>query len=580
MKVSKFLPAVLAALTVTAGFAPKPALAAPDDAKVPVIISYNQAPQPFDIAVLQSRGGEISAKFDIIPAMAARVPASSIDGLSRNPRIRVIEPDGLFYASDAELDNAWGVKRIGSGTVHAGGITGAGVSVAICDSGIDYTHSDLNDNYVGGYDFVNNDDDPMDDEGHGTHVAGSVAAEDNGSGVVGVAPGASLYGLKVLDSSGSGNYSWVISALQWCASNDIDVANFSLSSNGDPGSAVENAFIAAYNAGVISFAASGNDGRRNGRGDTCDFPARYPIVIAVASTTSSDSRSSFSSTGPDVELAAPGSSIVSTYLGGGYASASGTSMASPHAAGLAALVIQAGLTSPDDIRAQMQSTAIDLGDTGRDDKYGFGLIDAVAATSNIGPQNDAPVAVIGNPADGTTFSTGASVSFSGSGSDTEDGDVTASLVWTSSIDGQIGTGASFNANLTDGNHTIIATATDSKGKTGSTSIGVTVGNPPSNEMTVESITYSTYGGKGRNLRTTVTVVDSSGSPVADASVSVNLTNDAGGSWTGSGTTNADGKLSLGLRNAPSATYTTTVTSVTKSGLTWDGITPPNSYTKS
>ena len=112
--------------------------------------------------------------------------------------------DLKIHAIDAELDNTWGVKRIGAGIVHDGGNEGLGVKVAIIDSGIDYTHPDLNGNFAGGHDFVNGDTDPMDDNGHGTHVAGSAGAEDNSSGVVGVAPQAQLYALKVLSSAGGG----------------------------------------------------------------------------------------------------------------------------------------------------------------------------------------------------------------------------------------------------------------------------------------------------------------------------------------------------------------------------------------
>ncbi|MBU2052676.1 MAG: S8 family serine peptidase, partial [Nanoarchaeota archaeon] len=149
--------------------------------------------------------------------------------------------------------------------------------------GIDYNHPDLKSNYKGGYDFVNTDTDPMDDHGHGTHVAGTVAALDNGIGVVGVAPEANLYALKVLSSGGSGSYSDVIAALQWCVNNGIQVTNNSYGSSGDPGTNVKEAFDNAYNIhGIIHVAAAGNSGNPPGRGDNIIYPARYDSVIAVA----------------------------------------------------------------------------------------------------------------------------------------------------------------------------------------------------------------------------------------------------------------------------------------------------------
>lgn len=287
-----------------------------------------------------------------------------------------VEFDSMVYALevDGELDNSWGVKRIGAGFVHDDGNKGAGVKIAVIDTGIDYKHTDLDSNYKGGYDFVNSDNDPMDDDGHGTHVAGIIAAEDNGVGVVGVAPMANLYALKVLDSKGSGSYSDVIAALQWCVDYDIQVTNNSYGSSGDPGYTVKAAFDNSALAVVLHVAAAGNSGNLTGTGDNIIYPAAYDSVIAVAATDQSDKRASWSSTGPDLELSAPGVNIYSTYIGiGGYATLSGTSMASPHVAGTAALVIAAGIF---DVRGQLQSTADDLGATEWDSKYGYGLVDA------------------------------------------------------------------------------------------------------------------------------------------------------------------------------------------------------------
>lgn len=356
--------------------------------KVDVLIGFKSTPGTADEALVRRGGGSIKARFHLVPAIAASVPESAIPGLLRNPRVTVIEPDGRFFAVDAELDSSWGVKKIGAGTVHDGGNKGANIKVAIIDTGIDYNHPDLAANYAGGRDFVNNDTNPMDDNGHGTHVAGTVAARDNGVGVVGAAPEAKLYALKVLNASGSGSFSNVIAALQWARDNGMQVTNNSYGSKSDPGTIVRQAFDNAGAAGVLHIAAAGNSGNCAGKNNSVGYPARYASVVAVAATDAGNKRACFSSTGPDVEISAPGVSINSTRRGGGYTVMSGTSMASPHVAGAAALVIADGITDVngngrinDEVRTRLDSTATDLGKAGRDPQYGYGLVNAVAATA-------------------------------------------------------------------------------------------------------------------------------------------------------------------------------------------------------
>lgn len=385
----------------------------PPDGLVKVLIGFKQKPGLAEQAVVQGAGGKIKYTYHLIPAIAASIPDTAIEALQKNPNITNVELDIMVYALDDELDNSWGVKRIGAGLVHDFGNKGVGVKVAIIDSGVDYGHVDLDDNFetLLGYDFVNDDNDPMDDNGHGTHVAGTVAAEDNGDvmvGVVGVAPGASLYALKVLDSKGSGRYSDVIAALQWCVDHKIQITNNSYGSSGDPGVIVKEAFDNAYSARILHIAAAGNSGNSYGVGDNIIYPARYDSVIAVAATDKSDKRASWSSTGSDLELSAPGVAINSTLLGGGYGEKSGTSMASPHVAGTAALVIAAGIS---DVRAQLQNTADDLGAIGWDSKYGYGLVDADGAAGVKTPlDTEAPVITVatGN----TTGTMGESVTIS------------------------------------------------------------------------------------------------------------------------------------------------------------------------
>ena len=178
--------------------------------------------------MVRGHGGDIKYSYTIINAIAAKLPEPAIENIQKNPRVTYVEMDVEVHTLDGELDNSWGVKRIGAGTVHDSGNKGTGIKVAILDSGIDYNHPDLNDNYQGGYDYVNNDKDPMDDNGHGTHCAGIVAAEDNVEGVVGVAPGADLYAVKVLDGGGNGYGSDVIAGIQWSVKNGMQVISMSL----------------------------------------------------------------------------------------------------------------------------------------------------------------------------------------------------------------------------------------------------------------------------------------------------------------------------------------------------------------
>ncbi|MCH8338800.1 MAG: S8 family peptidase [Chloroflexi bacterium] len=582
--------ALIATLTTSVGVAAAPAFgsgAAGQGEKVAVFIAFARQPGPAEEALVRRAGGTIKYTYRLVPAIAASLPEAAINGLLANPNVTSVEPDGEVWAIDAELDNTWGVKNIGAGTVHDGGNKGTGVKIAVIDTGIDSTHLDLNANFAGGYDFVNGDTDPADDNGHGTHVAGTVGAEDDNTGVVGVAPEASLYALKVLSASGGGSWSDIIAALQLAVNNGIQVTNNSYGSSLNPGGTVKAAFDNSAAAGILHVAAAGNSGNLKGKGNNVGYPARFDSVIAVAATDSSDNRAKFSSTGATVELAAPGVNINSTKLGGGYVEFNGTSMASPHVAGTAALVIAAGIA---DVRTQLQTTADDLGDAGLDPQYGYGLVDADEAAAPTGPPpppNDAPTVSITSPADDSTVESDATILFEGTASDTEEGDLTASLAWTSDLDGPIGTGGSFSTTLSDGNHTITAEVIDSGGKAGSDSISITVGSPPA-EATGVSVSlpsakngYATEGGKNqdKHLLITVALVDDLGSPVAGASVSIDL--NLGGSLltSGTGTTGTDGTVTFSLKNAPSGCYTTTVTHVAAAGLIWDDGTPENEFCK-
>ncbi|MBC7336503.1 MAG: S8 family peptidase, partial [Clostridia bacterium] len=253
------------------------------------------------------------------------------------------------------------------------------VKVAVLDTGIDLDHPDLQANIKGGINTIHPRKSPDDDNGHGTHVAGIIAAADNTVGVIGTAPKAWLYAVKVLDRRGSGYISDIIEGLDWCIRNGMQIVNMSFGTATDVPSLHE-ALVAAYNSGLVLVAAAGNGGPQD---DTVLYPARYEEVIAVSAVDGTDSIASWSSRGPEVELAAPGVDIYSTFRSGTYRVLSGTSMASPHVAGTAALAIASGITDAndngrinDEVRERLRLTADDLGEPAKDDLYGYGLVDA------------------------------------------------------------------------------------------------------------------------------------------------------------------------------------------------------------
>ncbi len=361
--------------------------------RVPVLIGFQQMPGAAEQALVRALGGEIRFTYTLVPALAATIPPAAIEALRRNPRVTVVEPDVQVFALADTIP--WGISHIHADDVQAGGNTGSGVKVCVIDSGMQLSHPDLSLNYAGGWDFVNNDALPDDDNGHGTHVAGTIAALSNGSGVVGAAPGARLYIYKMLDANGSGSFSAAIAALDACAAVGGQITNNSYGSSVDPGTIVKAAFDEAYARGILNVAAAGNSGKPNGLGNTIGYPARYASVMAVAAVDSNDIRPTWSSYGDELEISAPGVTILSTYFNSEYAKMSGTSMASPHVAGVAALVAAGcGLADPAQIRQRLTGTAKDLGAAGWDKYYGDGLVQADLAANCTAPDPIKDLAVL------------------------------------------------------------------------------------------------------------------------------------------------------------------------------------------
>lgn len=292
----------------------------------------------------------------------------------------VSEPAGTGSSASSET-LPWGIDRIDADVAHRQGATGDGVDVGVIDGGITATHPDLRgnvadpdaeDNHAAWTDCSGgNCTHPWaDDGGHGTHVAGTIAAEQGDSGVVGVAPDATLHALKVCSGRGGCRTSSIVEAIRYAADQGWDVINLSLGSPRES-PALQAAGTYAVEAGVVPVAAAGNRGSPNSVG----YPAAYDEYLAVSATTIEDGIAGFSSTGPEVDIAAPGEDVCSADLAG-HAARSGTSMAAPHVAGAVAQLRSAGYT-PSEGRQRLRETAEDIshGET----EQGAGLVDVAAA---------------------------------------------------------------------------------------------------------------------------------------------------------------------------------------------------------
>jgi thermitase len=279
----------------------------------------------------------------------------------------------FWVPNDPRFDDPgqWGLKR----TTFPGAwndARGAGAKIAILDSGIDQEHSDTG-NIAAQKNFFNGSSIVDDRYGHGTHVAGIAAALTNNSrGVAGGCPGCQLLVAKVMDSSGGVEDANILPAIDWSVANKADVINLSFGgSGGSAGNAVlETAINDATASGAVVVAAAGNEST-----NTKQYPAAYQKVIAVSATNENDKLASFSSRGSWVDLAAPGTNILSTRTGGGYNEEEGTSESAPFVSALAGLLASEGKTASE-IRQRMQSTATDLGPTGDDPSFGHGRINA------------------------------------------------------------------------------------------------------------------------------------------------------------------------------------------------------------
>lgn len=564
---------------------------------------------------LRGANATVHYEFDDINTMAVTLPLAALDGIRRNPNVVMIEEDVIRQPMGQEVP--WGIDAVQArdvwdanrdGVVDAGAPTGAGVTVCIIDSGLQVTHEDFAGvNILGGYPSNWNSDTC----GHGTHVAGTIAAANNNVGVVGVSPGGvSLYIVKVFDGASCGwSYSSdLVDASNRCAAAGANIISMSLG-GGRKSRTEENAFNAHNNNGILSIAAAGNDGTT-----ALSYPASYASVVSVAAIDSNLQVADFSQKNSAVELAAPGVAVLSTVpwdattevvvggvtynanhvenaaygatsgalvngglctstgswngkvvlcergsisfydkvmnvqnsggvaaiiynneagdllatLGDGYSSSipaigitqtdgqylvanklgqnasvtaqilqpasgyeawNGTSMATPHVSGVAAVLWSSNpsLTN-NDIRNAMTSTALDLGAAGRDNSYGYGLVQTYAAWVALGggggtpPVNSAPVASF-------TFScTDLVCSFNASASYDSDGSI-VNYAWNFG-DGSTGSGVTVNRTFAAaGTYNVTLTVTDNEGATGSQakSVSVTSGGSGGDEDTTPPV---------------------------------------------------------------------------------------------
>lgn len=339
------------------------------------------------IALVRNFGAVIIKPLSLINGMAVYLPPQAERALLGRPEVVRIDDDIVVNAigkpkppQPAEV-LPWGVNRIDAELAWPT-TTGLTVKVAIMDTGIDLDHSDLQTNIKGNVNTINPLKSGNDDNGHGTHVAGIVAAIDNEIGVIGVGPEISLYAVKVLGKNGSGWLSDIIEGFDWCINNNMQVINMSFGSSSTVQS-FHDAIIKTYQAGLVLVGAAGNNG------GAVIYPAAYPDVIAVSASDSTDNIASWSSRGPEVDLIAPGVNINSTYNNGYYKTMSGTSMACPHVVGTAALVLTTaigvyydldgdGLWDPDEVKSKLEATSENLGLSSNE--QGAGLVRTDLAT--------------------------------------------------------------------------------------------------------------------------------------------------------------------------------------------------------
>jgi hypothetical protein len=325
-------------------------------------LSANQSPAQRKFSVnalavkMSSRvNGKILRQYsNAVPGFVLKMNAAELHTLRQDPRILMIEQDQIMQATATQNGATWGLDRIDQADLPLSNnfnyeLDGSGVNAYIIDTGILTSHSDFGGRAFSGWDYIDNDADASDCNGHGTHVAGTVGGTNWG-----VAKNVTLTAIRVLDCNGSGTSSGVIAGIDWVTANATFPAVANMSLGGGNSAALDAAVNRAIDAGITFAVAAGNSNINACSGS----PNKVPAAITVASSTSADSRSSFSNWGSCIDLFAPGSGITSTWSNGGTNTISGTSMASPHVAGAIALYLQAYPdSSPSEVTASLKGYA-------------------------------------------------------------------------------------------------------------------------------------------------------------------------------------------------------------------------------
>ncbi len=356
-----------------------------------VLIGFSGDLPTLDISGQRLTTRSLTGGIAVVEVPAGEDALSTVARLRRQPGLSFAEPDVIRQVSgDPYQAYQWHLDNVRAPEAWSGGYTGSGAVVAVVDTGVAAGGEDGFDHLLSGYDFVDDDSNADDENGHGTHVAGTIAqSTGNGIGVGGVAPDAAILPVRVLGADGTGYTSDVVSGILYAIAEGADVVNLSLGSS-SPSTAEELALAAAVDAGVLVVAATGNEGSNN----TINYPAVYDDAVAVAAVDYYGDRTGYSNAGEGVDLAAPGGDTTADRNGDGYGDGvlqetrnsngwgyyfyQGTSMATPHVAGAAAILMAAGATA-DEARALLEESAVDRGAAGLDAEYGHGTINIEAA---------------------------------------------------------------------------------------------------------------------------------------------------------------------------------------------------------
>ena len=510
------------ALSLVAALAPS-AQAAPDAPRRYIVVLKDSVSSPGSVASSHARehGARVTYVYThALKGYSAAMSETAARRIGHDSRVSYVELDGVVTKSTDQAPVTWGLNRIDDRALPMDGnysyaTTGAGVTAYIIDSGVTATTTEFGDRVSSGYDAIDGGD-ATDCDGHGTHVAGTV-----GSSTYGVAKGVDLVAVRVLDCNGSGTWSGVIAGVDWVtgvhAAGAPAVANMSL--GGGASSAVDDAVTKSIADGVTYAVAAGNGNKAGQAQDACNYsPARIPNALTTGATDKTDTKASWSNYGTCLDLFAPGVGITSTTQEGGTATWSGTSMASPHVAGVVALYLETSPTaSPAEVATVITSRAtpnlvLNEG-TGSPDLLLFSLL---TAPTEPAPGNTAPSVSVTAPVAGSTVSGTVPVSATATDSDGSVQEVefflgAAGTPFHSDTNAADGWGFDWDStSVANGAHTITALATDDAGATGSASVSVTVSNGDSST----SITLETSAKKVKGVMSaTLTWAGATGSSV-------------------------------------------------------------------